>query len=40
MKNSIVPKYFRKDVSVKTLDIQGKEWFDKINGNSLLLTMV
>lgn len=34
MKNSTVPKYFRKDVSIKTIDIQGKEWFDKVNGNS------
>jgi hypothetical protein len=29
-----LPKYFRKDVSIKTLSIHGKHWFDKVNGNS------
>lgn len=34
MNNSIVPKYFRTDSSIKTLDITAKEWFDKAYGNS------
>ena len=33
-KANLLPKFFRVDSSVKTLDIQGKEWFDKVNGNS------
>ena len=31
---SKLPKYFRKNTSVKTIDIQGEEWFDKVNGDS------
>ena len=35
MKNPIaLPKYFRKDSSIKTVEITGREWFDKVNGNS------
>lgn len=29
-----LPKYFRKDASVKTIEITGRGWFDKVNGNS------
>lgn len=34
MNNSILPKYFRKDSSIKTIIIEGKEWWDKTYGNS------
>lgn len=33
-KHPLVPKYFRTDKSVKTIDIIGKKWFDKVNGNT------
>ena len=33
-KHSIVPKNFRVNTSIKTLEIHGKEWFDRVNGNS------
>ncbi len=33
-KSAVVPAYFHKNRSVKSVDIQGKEWFDKVNGNS------
>lgn len=29
-----LPKYFRKNASLKTVQIIGKEWFDRVNGNS------
>ena len=33
-KHAIVPKNFKVDTSIKTLEIHGKEWFDRVNGNS------
>lgn len=33
-KHAIVPKNFKVNTSIKTLEIHGKEWFDKVNGNS------
>lgn len=33
-KHTIVPKNFHVDTSIKTLEIHGKEWFDRVNGNS------
>ena len=29
-----LPKYFRKNTSIKTVLISGLHWFDKVNGNS------
>ena len=28
------PKFWRVATSARTIDIQAKEWFDKVNGNS------
>lgn len=29
-----LPKFFRKNVSLKTVNVIGKKWFDHINGNT------
>lgn len=34
------PKYFRFNQSVKTIDINGLEWFDRVNGNSYFAATV
>ncbi len=32
--NTQLPKFFRKNSSLKTVNITGKKWFDRINGNT------
>ena len=29
-----LPKFFRKNVSLKTVNVIGKKWFDRVNGNT------
>ena len=33
-KNAVVPAYFHVNRSIKSVIIEGKEWFDRVNGNS------
>lgn len=32
--NTKLPKFFRKNLSLKTVNIVGKKWFDRVNGNT------
>jgi hypothetical protein len=37
---NIRPKFFRKNTSVKSILIDSREWFDKVNGNSYWSSVV